>query len=251
MWRALAIRDEWFTELETTEAKDVVEQTTGKMIVELSEGIVLDNKSKNQVKSMLSRQSPTVRMAYGHNAQEFPIQFCFAGCHNQHEFARDDDGSGLRRFWTIPIHRKANNPYDWASFIADVPQIWAEVKTWYDHGELLEIPEEHMQALNEQRNLSIIQDEWEQDVINFLDAYLSSKLDGKSKVKNRVCIKQIAIEALGLDYSKISRYDSHRIKDIMNKQTNWKYNGRKNMDMKTYGPQKGWSRIDTDNEKGE
>jgi hypothetical protein len=74
--RALAIKDEWFTDdmALTLGSKETIEQSEGKMIVEVPELQKMKHAELERVKAMLSRQTDRARQAYGRRACDAPRQ---------------------------------------------------------------------------------------------------------------------------------------------------------------------------------
>ncbi len=102
--RALAGNDAWFSDdlpLDV-DAKQVIERTGGKWIIEAQELSGLHKSRAEQLKSMLSRQvDGPVRMAYARLPVEQPRQFIIIGTTNGREYLSDSTGN--RRFWPVQI----------------------------------------------------------------------------------------------------------------------------------------------------
>ena len=75
--RTLAMEDEWFTDNLSISPKsqEVIEQTSGKLIVEVPELSGMRMADKDHVKAFLSRTVDIARPAYGRVAVERPRQF--------------------------------------------------------------------------------------------------------------------------------------------------------------------------------
>lgn len=118
--RILAGDPSWFTDslpLHSSEQK-VIEQLSGKWFVEFGELQGIRQSDVEELKTFLSRQTDTSRLAYG----EFPVDMSrhsvFLGTTNSTEFLRDEQN---RRFW--PVRTGATNL---AAFKRDRDQLIAE-----------------------------------------------------------------------------------------------------------------------------
>lgn len=122
--RALCPEDEsWFSDDLPlgVDAKQVIERTAGKWLIEASELQGYTNAEIDRLKGMLARQvDGPVRLAYGRLSVEVPRQFVMAGTTNKlTEYLRDSTGN--RRFWPVRCQR-----FDLDALRRDRDQIWAE-----------------------------------------------------------------------------------------------------------------------------
>lgn len=100
-------------------AKNTVEQTGGKWIVEFSELSGMGRREQETVKAMLSRTHDTARMSYEKSTSTVPRQFVMIGTTNESEYLRDT--TGARRFWTVQV-----GEVDLMRLKKDRDQLWAE-----------------------------------------------------------------------------------------------------------------------------
>jgi predicted P-loop ATPase len=138
--KILAIKEEWFTDgvSLTNDAKVLMEQTEGKLIVEIPELKGLKKSDIEHVKATLSRTNDRARKAYGHFTDEAPRQFIMFGSVNidaRGECWYLTDPTGNRRFWPI---RTGN--IDLESLTQDLDQLWAEAVVRERAGESIELP---------------------------------------------------------------------------------------------------------------
>ena len=101
--RALAIRDEWFTddfELGGN-SKKTIEQTRGKLIVEITELNGLGRREVEKVKGQLSRMFDRSRLSYERATTEVGRQFVPIGTSNLNDYLTDLTGN--RRFWPVRV----------------------------------------------------------------------------------------------------------------------------------------------------
>lgn len=119
--QALCPRPEWFLDdlALGADSKVVIEQTRGKLFVELAELNGIGRKDIERVKAMVSRQSDRARKAYGHRSEDILRQFVFWGTTNDSSYLRDQTGN--RRFWPVRIGK-----IDVAAIRRDRDQLWAE-----------------------------------------------------------------------------------------------------------------------------
>jgi len=127
---------EWFLDdfKLDADAKLVIEQTAGKLIVEVAE---LRGKKADidKVKAALSRAVDRARLAYGRLPVERPRQFVLIGTVNDEQYLKDITGN--RRFWPVRC-----GEIDLAKIEADSEQIWAEVAELEAKGISLVLPQE-------------------------------------------------------------------------------------------------------------
>jgi predicted P-loop ATPase len=145
----------WFTDgLGDIHNKDVVDQMTGKWIVELGELAAVRGKENEFIKSFFSRQVDRVRMSYGRRSEDYPRQSIFIGSTNASEYLNDETGN--RRYWPIKVG-EANR--EWLTTNRD--QLWAEAFLRYELGEDLYLTKDiESLAKNEQEKRFEV-DEWE------------------------------------------------------------------------------------------
>lgn len=120
--RTLCPDDRWFSDdlPLNVDAKQIVERTLGKWIIEASDLSGMRPASVEHLKGMLSRQSDgPVRLAYGRIPVEQPRQFIIVGTTNSYTYLTDSTGN--RRFWPIRI-----KGFDIPWLLANRDQLWAE-----------------------------------------------------------------------------------------------------------------------------
>ena len=141
LFRALAIKDEWFSDNFTLkyadDEKKLIEQIGGCLILEIPELKGIKGSEVETIKAFLSRRTDKARLAYGRFPIRVPRQFIIGGTINPEDdapYLRDQTGN--RRFWPVTI---AEN-IDLASFGRDIDQVWAEAVHLEAKGESLELP---------------------------------------------------------------------------------------------------------------
>ena len=120
--RTLCPNPDWFSDdlPLNVDAKQIIESTGGKWIIEASELSGMHASKVEHLKSLMSRQvDGPARMAYAHLPIHEPRRFVLVGTTNAHAYL--DDATGNRRFW--PIHIGTVRLTDLA---CDKDQLWAE-----------------------------------------------------------------------------------------------------------------------------
>ena len=137
------------------DAKQIIERTQGKWIIEAAELSGMHSSKVEHLKSMMSRQvDGPVRMAYAHLPCEQRRQFVLVGTTNAHAYL--DDSTGNRRFWPV-YHEEV----DLEALARDKDQLWAEAVVRHKAGESIRLsPELYTQAaIQQERRRSV--DPWE------------------------------------------------------------------------------------------
>jgi len=100
--RALCHDEAWYTDQVKVgaNAKETIEITSGKWIVELAELDGMGRREANAVKSFITTVSDKARAAYARYAVDVPRQFVLFGTTNENKFLNDTTGN--RRWWPVP-----------------------------------------------------------------------------------------------------------------------------------------------------
>jgi predicted P-loop ATPase len=162
--RTLCPDSDWFSDGLPlgADAQKVVEQTTGKWIIEASELHGNRGKEVEALKAFMSRSvDGPVRMAYHRLATQRPRQFILIGTTNS-VTGYLKDSTGGRRFWPVRIQE-----FDIKTLAKTRDQLWAEAAAREATGESIRL-EEHLWdlAAQEQEKRRLV-DDWE-DVIGEL-----------------------------------------------------------------------------------
>jgi predicted P-loop ATPase len=120
-------------------AKDSIHMMQGKWIIELSEMVALKWAEASALKSFVTREQDTVRLAYARHAKDYPRQSIFIGTVNPEHVGYLSDVTGNRRFWIIHIPRNI----DLVGFENACGQIWAEAVHYYRSEQLYLTGEAH------------------------------------------------------------------------------------------------------------
>jgi predicted P-loop ATPase len=159
--RALCPDESWFSDDLPlgVESKEVIERTSGKVIVEASEMVIRREKDTEVLKSFLSRRvDGPVRLAYGRLSTEVPRKFIIIATTNKTRSYLNDP-SGARRFWPVVTQR-----FDIDSLLRDRDQIWAEAVFREAAGESIRLPEELWPDASREQEKRREEDPWEDTV---------------------------------------------------------------------------------------
>ncbi len=153
----------WFTSSLrlTMSEKEVIEQTTGKWIVEIPELSGISGAEVEHLKALLSRGTDSSRLAYGRNRVDRPRQFVLFGTTNDTEYLRDMTGN--RRFWPVAVQR-----LDVERIRRDRDQLWAEAVAQEATGGSIRLPEALWQAAADEQELRRVRDPWEDTLLKVL-----------------------------------------------------------------------------------
>ena len=116
------------------DAQDVIQQTSGKWIVEIAELAGLSNKETEVVKQMLSRGSDRAALKYEKFATDAPRQFVLIGTTNNDQYLRDPTGN--RRYWPIKVRKEISE----RRIKAIRDHLWGEAAYYERKGESVELP---------------------------------------------------------------------------------------------------------------
>ena len=138
------------------DAKQVIERTAGKWLIEASELSGMHESKVEPLKSFLSRRTdgPT-RMAYAHLPVEKPRQFVLIGTTNSEAYL--DDSTGNRRFWPV---KTGEIKLD--ELARDKDQLWAEAVAWYKGGASIRLEPNLYEDATKQQEARRAIDPWEE-----------------------------------------------------------------------------------------
>ena len=162
--KALCPKDKWFSDnlpLDA-ESKEVIEQTSGKWIIEAAELSGMKKGDVEHLKSFLSRDTDIARMSYERMTIERARHFVIIGTTNSHEYLKDTTGN--RRFWPVRVPE-----FDTAALKKDRDQIWAEAAAKEAKGISIRL-EKHLWSMAEvQQDRRRVMDPWESAIHECLE----------------------------------------------------------------------------------
>lgn len=173
---ALCPRKEWFADDLPigVDAKQVIERTVGKWLVEAGELSGMRKGEVEKVKAFMSRGSdgPT-RLSYDRISTERPRHFVVIGTTNDAAYLKDSTGN--RRFWPVRVDR-----FDLDALRRDRDQLWAEAARLEAEGASIRLSPKLWRAAGAEQEERRVTDAWE----GVLEERLGAKddedrLDGK------------------------------------------------------------------------
>jgi hypothetical protein len=163
--RILCPNEDWFSDDLPlgVEAKELIERTQGKWIIEAAELSGIRATQTEHLKSLLSRQvDGPVRLAYGRIPVERPRQFIVVGTTNSHHYLKDTTGN--RRFWPIRVEK-----FDIQKLREDRDQLWAEATHRCLKGESIRLRTELHKVAGVQQERRRSEDPWEEKLRGAFD----------------------------------------------------------------------------------
>lgn len=241
----LAVNESWFTDSigNPGDPKKGGESVRGRWIVEISELGAFKGRAREDVKAFISRRHDNYRASWGHYSELQPRTCVFCGTTNSRNVI--DDPTGGRRF--CPIECGVQEP-TMDVFSDETPgvirQAWAEVMAAY-HGDerTLEfrtvLPRSAEKEMADRREAYRVSD----PIVEGTAAYL----ERLPETRRDVCVKEIALEGLGIDEATFStRGDiSKSITDALDHVPGWKRydRNRQRKNFAKYGKQTAWVRV--------
>jgi putative DNA primase/helicase len=161
--RSMAIRPEWYGELESVGDKDTALLLLQKWIVVSDEVDAMRRSDFNQLKSFLTRTHDNIRLPYDRDVALYPRHCVIWGTTNDQKFLRRQQGN--RRFLMIECLEKDDRCLDpmW------VEQVWAEAVFAFEAGERLWLDDTETELANSARNRFT----QEAPLIGKIEAYLN------------------------------------------------------------------------------
>jgi Virulence-associated protein E len=210
----------WFTDALplVADAKQVIELTRGKWIVEVGELQGIRRAEVEHVKKLLDRQKDEARLAYGRARASVARQCVFIGTTNATEYLLDDTGN--RRF--LPV--KAGK-IDVESLARDRDQLWAEAAHWEAQGEAIHPPKGMLDELTHRQSQRLVADEFDTVIHPWLDEHYSTEA-GMFDKKETTLI-EVAGSALSLETGRLDAGLQARIAKSM-RRAGWEFSRKSN-----------------------
>jgi predicted P-loop ATPase len=145
------------------EAKQIIERTGGKWIIEAADLSGKNKSSIEHLKASLSRQvDGPVRLAFAHLPDEIPRQFIIIGTTNSHKYLKDSTGN--RRFWPVRV-----DSFDVEGIVRDRDQLWAEAAHREAADESIRLRPELYPLAELQQERRRLEDAWEAPLSKLFD----------------------------------------------------------------------------------
>ena len=236
--RFLAIRDEWYGEVNQFDGQQSIEQLYGKWICEISELLALTRRKEVEAsKAYITRTVDSYRRPYDRNTVDLPRRCIFLGTSNNPQPLTDVQN---RRWYPITMHTVGYDLFDHEAECRNyILQCWAEMRDKYKAGdsgaqnfakrELVEVYREKQDAAR--------QDDWREGAI---EAYLATKAPGDYVCVRELTNKALANGGIGHDPSVVESKD---IGMIMSRFDDWEKVGLHSY--AEYGRQRSWQKSMT------
>lgn len=164
------------------DSKDDYQQLIGKWIIELGELSSMKKTDNDKIKNFLSATSDDIRLPYDRITKKFKRTSVFIGTTNNNEYLSDLTGS--RRFYPIPLDNEpAKSVFDMRE--ADIQQIWAEAKTYYELGEEIFISGDFETMAEDYRRNASKQELFYQDIEDYLEMLVPFDWEQKTLYQKR------------------------------------------------------------------
>lgn len=218
--RFLAIRDEWYGEVNQFDGQQAIEQLYGKWICEISELLALTRRKEVEAsKAYITRTVDSYRRPYDRNTVDLPRRCIFLGTSNNPQPLTDVQN---RRWYPIQMKTVGYDLFDHEAECREyIKQCWAEMREKYkanDPGaqnfakrELVEVYRERQDAAR--------QDDWREGAI---ESYLATKAPGDFVCVRELTNKALANGGVGHDPSVVESKD---IGMIMSRFEDWERKG--------------------------
>ena len=199
----LAIEKGFYLSLTSIEGKDALQQLCGRWVVELEEMLAtIDGKtSVEKVKQFISSDTDNFRPPYGHYPIDHSRSCVFIGTTNRPKFLSDPTGN--RRWYPLEYKQNADYLYDHKEECqADILQCWAEMYHYLKSGNEMAntFPNRKLMSIIERHQRAAEEDDPD---IGLIEDYLYGK--------EKVCLMQVCIEGLGIDWRKLNRTERNAI----------------------------------------
>lgn len=221
---------EWFSDSITSiNGKEGYEALHGSWIVEWAELSAARKADIESMKQFISKRDDRYRKAYARRVTDNPRQCVFAGTTNDDEFLRDYTGN--RRFWPIQTDAAMATKSVFDDLPKERDQIWAEAVVLYKNHEPLYLDASLQAKAQEVQEEHTYRSVREDIVKEYLDRKLPENwkdmsqferkvwLDGNDNegevLRDRICLLEIWVEALGGERLNFSNQDQRELRAIM------------------------------------
>ena len=215
--RALAIKDEWFTDhISDFDNKDSRLELHGKLIIELGELARIRGSNVEKVKTFLTATADNFRPPYGRRPQHIPRTNVFAASTNSDTPFTDETGN--RRFWPVRCGK-----IDIDALMRDRAQLWGEALQRYRNGEpwWLDTDELNQLAKDEQEE-RYETGVWDETILPWLKnpnqrteydagARIDIPVEPFNSSRNAVTVTDILVHAVGKDIEKCTQADRNQV----------------------------------------
>lgn len=198
---------EFFTDARLNfQDKDSLLILQGRHIIEMAELEGMNKADSSETKRFITHREDLFRPPYGRRLVKFPRRCVFGGTVNLGVYLKDETGN--RRFWPV----QTGGVVDIAAFSEIVDQLWAEAVQLYKEGERWWVEPHEKPIFEEQQDDRFVQDLWEADIVDFLDA-VGNHVGGQRY--ETVTASEIMANCLKLDMARRDQQAARRVGSIM------------------------------------
>lgn len=209
--RWLAMKDEYFAEVNEFDGQRGIESLEGAWICEVSELLAMTKvKEQEAVKSFLTRLNDRYRMPFDKRVTDHPRQCLFIGTTNKEQFLTDKTGG--RRFYPVKVNQTGYELFDHEEEVkADIKQCWAEARVKMQNGEMPPYADRTLIKVIKEKQNNATEDDYRQGMI---EDYLTDKKE--------ICILELWQNALDMgNYSKPTKKESNEISLMLQSMEGW------------------------------
>lgn len=234
--RFLAVKDEWYGEVNQFDGQQAIEQLYGKWVCEISELLALTRRKEVEAsKAYITRTVDSYRRPYDRNTVDLPRRCVFLGTSNNPQPLTDVQN---RRWYPITMRTSGYDLFDHEQECREyIVQCWAEMRDRYkarDKSAQNFAKRELVDVYREQQDAAR-QDDWREGAI---EAYLADKDPGEYVCIRELTQKALAVGGMGHDPSVIESKD---LGMIMARFSEWEKVGLHNYP--EYGRQRSWQKT--------
>lgn len=202
--RWLAIKDDYFAEVNEFDGQKGMEAVEGAWICEIAELLAMTKtKEQEAIKAYITRQADRYRRPFDRRVTEYKRQCIFIGTTNKEQFLTDKTGG--RRFYPVKVHQTGYDLYAHESEIkTEILQCWAEAKAKMDQGKMPPYANPVILDAIKSAQEAAQEDDYREGLIA---AYLENK--------DECCILELWVQALGNEFSKPTKKDSNDLSLIL------------------------------------
>lgn len=195
--RWLAMKDDYFTEVNEFDGQKGIEALEGAWICEVSELLAMTKvKEQEAVKSFLTRLNDRYRMPYDKRITDHPRQCIFIGTTNKEQFLTDKTGN--RRFYPVRVGQTGYELFEHKDEIKEyIRQCWAEAKAKFTTDFMQPYAKHELVEIIRQKQAEAVEDDFR---VGMIQDYLEDKTE--------VCILELWQQALKNGESKPSKKES-------------------------------------------
>ena len=234
--RFLAIKDEWFGEINQFEGQPSIEQLSGKWICEIPElSALTKTKDVEASKAFITRAVDSYRKPYDRNTIDLPRRCIFLGTTNNATPLRDTYN---RRYYPVTMHTSGYDLFQRENECREyIIQCWAEAREKYKaHDKAMQpfAKRELLEQYREQQE-NARQDDWR---IGAIESYLDTKSPGEFVCIRELTNKALALQGVGHDPTIVESKDLGMIMALFD---DWVKTGRRYF--AEYGQQRAWQKA--------